>query len=75
MEDGIESMRTTLYDRIEEEKKYLYVHIFNNNISDYFITHNKKKAIDFANETKCIIQIFKRDEEDTYHPTGTILPQ
>jgi len=70
MEDGIENYRTTLYDRLEEEKKYLYVS------SDFFITHNKNNAIKFSNETKKIIQIFICNDKDVFINTGNvILPQ
>ena len=37
MEDGIENNRTTLYDRIELEKKFLYVFIPKNNEYKDFI--------------------------------------
>jgi len=76
MEDGIESNRTTLYDRLEEEKKYMYIYIGNNFIDDIFITHNKNNAIKYSNENKCIIQIFKCDQNDKFIPSGkVILPQ
>ena len=42
MEDGIESNRTTLYDRLELEKKFLYMYKPNNGIwNDCLLTHNR----------------------------------
>jgi hypothetical protein len=70
MEDGIESNRTTLYDRLELEKKFLYMYKPNNGIwNDCLLTHNREKARKFSEKNKCIIDVFMLcDIENIYKP-------
>ena len=49
MEDGIENNRSTLYDRMELEKKFLYVYIpVNSEWCDYILLHEREKALDLV---------------------------
>ena len=78
MEDGIEQNRTTLYDRLEIEKKMLYVYIPNekNDYKQTLLTHNKEVAVEFANYNNCKVEIFIYYLDDNYVTTNNfIYPQ
>ena len=49
MEDGIENNMSTLYDRMELEKKFLYVYIpANGEWSDYILLYKRYKALELV---------------------------
>ena len=75
MEDGIEQNRTTLYDRLEIEKKMLYVYIPNekNDYKQTLLTHNKEVAVEFANYNNCKVEIFIYYLDDNYVTTNNFI--
>lgn len=75
MEDGIEQNKTTLYDRLEIEKKLLYVYIPNekNNYNAKLLSHNKEVAIKFSRDNNCKVEIFICYLKDDYVTTNTFI--
>lgn len=75
MEDGIEQNRTTLYDRLEIEKKMLYVYVPNekNDYNPKLFTHNKEVAVKFARHNNCKVEIFICYLEDNYVTTNSFI--
>ena len=75
MEDGIEQNRTTLYDRLEIERKLLYVYIPNekNDYKQTLLTHNKEVAVEFANYNNCKVEIYICDLDCEYITTNNFI--
>lgn len=69
MEDGIDNNRTTLYDRMELEKKFLYVFIpENNDWKNWKILHNREKALELIKKNPgSSVNIFLQDFNDIYN--------
>ena len=75
MEDGIEQNRTTLYDRLEIERKLLYVYIPNekNDCKQTLLSHNKDLAYKFAQDNKCKVEIYICDLNCEYITTHNFI--
>ena len=75
MEDGIEQNRTTLYDRLEKERKLLYVYIPNekNDYKPTLLSHNKDLAYKFSKDNNCKIEIFICYLDDNYVTTNKFI--
>ena len=82
MEDGIEMYRTTLYDRISDNQKYImnnekkqYVYIYvpkYGELSSCRITHDREEAFKLAINKSGTLRIFYKDPiTKTYIPTYT----
>jgi len=75
MEDGIEQNRSILYDRLEIERKLLYVYIPNekNDCKELLLSHNKDVAYKFAKDNKCKVEIYICDLDCEYITTNIFI--
>lgn len=68
MEDGIDNNRTTLYDRIELEKKFLYVFIpKNNEYKDFIFLYDRNKALEIIKKyPNSTVEVFLQNYNGIY---------
>jgi hypothetical protein len=68
MEDGIDNNRTTLYDRIELEKKFLYVFIpKNNEYKDFIFLYDRNKALEIIKKyPNSTVEVFLQNYNRIY---------
>jgi hypothetical protein len=70
MEDGIERNISSLMNKEENlEDKYLYVCIPKENLTDFKITFDRPKAIQFLKEKTHRVEIYKKNNENLYVPS------
>jgi hypothetical protein len=71
MEDGIEREYFSLNYNTEKSdmNNYLYVCIPRENLTDFKITFDRDKAIQFLKEKTHRVEIYKKNEENLYVPT------
>ena len=69
MEDGIDNNRTTLYDRKELERKFLYVFIpENNDWKNSKILYNREKALELIKKNPgSSVNVFLQDFTNNYN--------
>jgi hypothetical protein len=71
MEDGIEREYFSLSYNTEklDINNYLYVCIPRENLTDFKITFDRDKAIQFLKEKTHRVEIYKKNEENLYVPS------
>ncbi len=71
MEDGIERENFSLSYNTEKRdiNNYLYVCIPKENLTDFKITFDRLKAIQFLKEKTHRVEIYKKNDENLYVPS------